>query len=833
MITSIQATVRRILYSGAAAALAALICTEPAMAVEAAATAGDSAASDNSLTEIVVTAQFRSENVQQTPLAITAINAQMLEDRSMTNVTDIAGDVPSTTLLKGSTAFGPSVAASIRGIGQYDFDPALEPGVGIYVDDVYYATLTGSALDLLDLDRVEVLRGPQGTLEGMNSIGGAVKLFSKKPDGTEGTTLDALYGSRNHIEARGSTDFIVVPEQLFVRMSAVYNHQDGYVNVFDYGCANPTVTATAVNPVTGAPNATPGTYSVSPGFVTHAGNCLKNQEGGTNYQALRLAARWLPSDQLEINVAADVTQQDQENAATTLLYANKNSITLPVTTATGGTAYLPYNSTLVPSIIPGSRFASYAGFSMPAFAGLPASPFGPLQAAPAYSVPDASTLLSWGTQGTVDWKIADNLAVKSVSSFRGYSSSWYEDNDASVWPLGLGGEYLQHHQASEELRLNGSVAKLVDYTVGGFYFSENSVYGTHQDLWYAVFPGALDFLGRDPVPAKDKAGFLHTVWHVTDKLNVVAAARYTSQEKDYTYVRVNPEGGTGGSATLVGGLNGVTGRYSANKTDYRADIDYQWTDQVMTYAQISTGFKGGGVNPRPFYAFQAVPFQPETVTTTEIGIKSSSLNNSLRANLDVYYSKYKDIQLALLNCDFLNPPGFPPGQPCALPFNAGDASIKGVELETEAHPFGGLEIDLSGSYLDFKYTSLSSIPTGVTTAMTTPFTPEWQGNLGLQYHIPVGNFGTITPRLDANMRTDIYTNAVNASTNHIGGYTLYNARVTWKPEQGHWEASLLALNLTDKFYYLNKFDLTGAGGGSVTGTPGAPVEIAVQIKNKF
>ncbi len=151
----------------------------------------------------------------------------------------------------------------------------------------------------------------------MNSIGGAVKLFSKKPDGEEGNMLDVLYGSRNHIEARGSSDFVVIPDQLFVRMSAVYNHQDGYVNVFDFGCSHPSFTATPVNPMTGVPNGPAGTYSVAPSFVTHAGNCLKNQEGGTDYQGLRLAARWLPSSNLEINVSGDITQQDQENAATT------------------------------------------------------------------------------------------------------------------------------------------------------------------------------------------------------------------------------------------------------------------------------------------------------------------------------------------------------------------------------------------------------------------------------------------------------------------------------------------------------------------------------------
>jgi iron complex outermembrane recepter protein len=807
-------------------------CMGVAVAMAAAPTT-DSNDQSNQLSEIIVTAQFRQQNLQTVPMAITAINAQMIDDRSMTNVQDIAADVPSTTLLKGSTAFGPSMVGYIRGIGQYDHDPALEPGVGLYVDDVYFATITGAALDLLDLERVEVLRGPQGTLEGMNSIGGSIRLVSKKPDGTAGTMLDVLYGSRNHIEARGASDFVLVPDNLFFRISAVYNSQDGYVNVFDFGCSHPSFTATPVNPATGVPNGPPGTYSIPAGFVTHAGNCLKNQEGGTNYEGLRMAARWVPSDNLEVNVTGDITKQDQENPATTLLAANLNTVTMQATnTVTGATASLPYNSTLVPSILSPNRFTSYAGYNMPAFAG--GVPFAGtvLQAQAAYSAPDTSYLLSWGTQGTVDWKINDTLALKSITGFRGYNSSWYEDNDDSEWPSGLGGEYLQHHQFSQEMRLNGSVGKLVDYTVGGFYFDELTTYGTHQDLWYAVFPGALDFLGNDPVKATDKAGFLQTVWHFTDKLNLTAGVRYTHQTKDYTYIRTNPEGGSDGSAVLVSALNGVSSNYSASKTDYRAGLDYQWTEELMTYAQVSTGFKGGGVNPRPFYPFQAVPFQPETVTTYEAGIKSSWFGNSLRANMDVYYSHYEDIQLALLNCDFLNPPGFPPNQPCALPFNAGNANIKGVELEIEARPVAGLEIDANGSYLNFKYEDLSSFPTGVTTSMISPYTPEWQAHAGIQYQIPLGNWGSVTPRLDADMRTEIWAGPVNAPTNHIGGYTLYNARVTWKPEQGNWEASLLALNLTDKFYYLNKFDLYSLA-GFVTGEPGAPLEIALEVKHKF
>jgi iron complex outermembrane receptor protein len=252
----------------------------------------------------------------------------------------------------------------------------------------------------------------------------------------------------------------------------------------------------------------------------------------------------------------------------------------------------------------------------------------------------------------------------------------------------------------------------------------------------------------------------------------------------------------------------------------------------MGYAQVSTGFKGGGVNPRPFFTFQAVSFRPETVRNYEVGMKSSWLDHTLRVNIDGYYANYNNIQLALLSCPFLNPPplaGAP--LPCALPFNAGNAHIKGVELELEEHPFAGLQIDASGSYLKFNYTSLSAYPTGVTRDMTTPFTPKWQGSAGIQYRVPIGGGGTITPRLDVNTRSEIFTNSVNGPNNRIGGYTVYNARVTWQPKKDSWQVSLEALNLSNKFYWVNKFDLTRAGGGSVTGTPSAPREVAIEIKH--
>ncbi|MGH8229339.1 MAG: TonB-dependent receptor [Steroidobacteraceae bacterium] len=798
---------------------------------------------------MTVTAQFVRQNVQTTPFAITAISSSALADRGQTSLTQITEDVPSVNLFGDEGAFGPAMGAYIRGIGQFDLDPALEPGVGIYVDNVYMGTLTGSLLDLLDLDRVEVLRGPQGTLEGMNSEGGAIKLFSKAPTGTPEVSFDALYGSRNHVELRGMANFALIPDKLFLRVSGVGNHQDGYVDTYDFGCSYPNgFTATDT---TGAA----GTYSVAPGFVQFAHSCRTGQEGGTGYSAGRIYLRWVINDNMTNDVIGDLTNEDQEGPATTLLYAGPGLPNVPTPVqANGGSvnassllglpttngAALPYDSSKVPAMIPASRYATFANFCMPAVQNpAPIPGLGSNANEPAYCTQDRQQLNSWGVSDTFNWAISPTLSVTNIVAQRGYFSSWGEDNDASAWPLGLGGDSVEHHQFSEELRFTGNVGKLMDYTFGGFYFRELSTYATHQDLWYATAPleGYLDFIQDDPVLAHDRAGYLHTVWHLAPKFDLTLGARYTSQDKLYNYVRLNPEGGTGGSATLVGALNGVVGSYYMNRWDYRVDLDYHFTPSFMAYGLVSTGFKGGGVNPRPFYAQQAIPFKPETLTNYELGLKSQWFDNHLQANLDGYFAQYRSIQTTLLDCGGIAgiPTAF--GSPCALPFNAGNAHEEGVEFETQGR-WGGFEFDGTMSYLNFRYVSLLgydpttglNLVSGITPGMTTPYTSRWQGHVGVQYAFPIANVGALTARIDANTRSGFYSDAVNSRLNHIGGYAFYNAHLTYQPDEGNWQVSVQALNFTDKFYYLNSFDLTQAGGASVVGTPSPPTEVDLEVK---
>ena len=761
------------------------------------------AASQGGVEEIVVTAQFREQNLQRTPLAITAVSGAMLEARSQTNLSQVANAAPSVTLKPQGAAFGPSLIASIRGIGQYDFNPALEPGVGLYVDDVYYATLTGSVLDLLDLDRVELLRGPQGTLAGRNSIGGAIKLYSKKPTGDGTGYVSATYGSRNRIDLRASAD-LKIADDLFLRIAGVAKRQGGYIKRLDFGCVYPAGASGGVNPAGGVP--TLGSASK---------NCVLAHDGNVDYNAVRAQVRYAPSSDFEVNLIGDFTDEDRRTAGSVLRYANFTP-TRPGIDINPFTAAIPYDSRFICG-----KYCNFATFVSQADTNYAAN----------QSV-DRSHFKGYGVSGTIDWKIGENLAIKSVTAYRHYTTVFGNDDDGTPLAHSLGFGRLTFHQVSEELRLNGAIGdgKQIEYTVGGFYFDQKSVYATKQDLRYA---GLTPFLGDDPVPANSKAAFAQVIGHVTDAFTLTGGIRYTKDEKDYTYSRLNPDGTR---HPVLGGLTGQTGHYSGHRVDYRANAQYQITPSTMVYGQFSTGYKGGGINPRPFAPTQVQPFNPETLQSYELGFKTDAFDRKLRVNLAAFYSDYKNIQIAVLSCPQFNPPPIPvgaPGFPCALPTNAGDAHIKGGEAEFNLRPSAELTVDGSVSYVGFHYYNVATALTGVTPGMRTPYNPKWKYSLGAQYEVDFGSFGSITPRVDVAYQSQVYANAVNGPLNRIPGYTVANARLIYRNPGRDWEAALEVTNFTNKYYFLSNFDLTGAGAGVATDQPGRPREWALTIKKKF
>ncbi|MGA8705613.1 MAG: TonB-dependent receptor [Steroidobacteraceae bacterium] len=795
---SVDGTVGRLLRPWCAAMAAGTLIGAPVLAADQS-SAGNS---ENSLEEIVVTAQFREQNLQDTPLAITAVNAETMEQRGQTSLHDLAQQTPNVSLIETGGAFGPGMTATIRGIGQGDFDPAYAPGVGVYIDDVYYTSLTGSNFGLLDLDRVEILRGPQGTLSGANSEGGSIKIYSVKPQGDDSGWVKAEYGERNLLEFSAMGDVSLIPGTLFMRVSAVSHQQDGYVTRIDYGCAYPT---SGIKPVGGLQN-----------------DCIAGYEGGKDYHGGRVAFRWLPAENFEANLTADITVDNSESAAVTLLAVNP-AFGVPTNINSGFPPGNPQGVAYDNRFVPKNPYVSYASFCA---AGLGGNTY-------CFS-PDTHNK-QWGTNLTMDWKLAPDIALKSITGFREFDTQWTEDNDVSPLYGSLGAEHLLNHTLTQEIRLNGKLDSVLDYTVGGFYLDQTTTYPTHQVLDY-VIPGLdFEFLGDDPVHERDYAGFINGTWHIVEGLDLNAGGRYTHLEKDYTYNRFNPESiGGGGSIFFAPGFSGTKSTFTGSKADYRVDLDYRWTPQLMTYVSVSTGFKGGGSNPRPFTPDQVQPFGTESLTNYEIGAKSDWFDHSLRFNLTGFYSKYKDIQVPLLSCPQYSqdatPPNTPETEPCAAPVNGGDANIYGVEAEA-AYRYGGFSLEASGSWQHFEYTSINPL-SGIPITSTEPaFSPD-KWSIGAQYeaHIPMG--GTVTPRLDYIYSAGYQTVALVDAYSYLPGYHNLNGRITYRPESGKWEAAVVGTNLANKLWYTQIFDLTGQSGADY-GIPTPPRSVWVEFKKKF
>jgi iron complex outermembrane receptor protein len=794
-------------------------------------------------TDIIVTAQFRSQRLQDTPIAITAVNAETMEARSQTNLAQVADSAPNVTLKPQGASFGPSITASIRGVGQNDFNPAFEPGVGIYIDDVYYPQLTGAVFDLLDLDRVEILRGPQGTLAGRNSEGGAIKMYSKKPTAQGGGFVEATYGSHKRIGIRGSANFTLA-NNVFGRISGVFKRQDGYVDQLDFGCVYPAggpATFTAndgttklLNPAGGIPRTRP------------AGDCRIGKLGGVGYQAIRGQLRFTPAPNIDLNLSADYTHDEHTIPGEVLI--GTAIVNNPNTNING----IPYDNRFICG-----RFCNFSTTSQPAavYHGV-VPPFAtPLLATQG---DNQSKYDGYNLSANLHVGLSDMFSFDNILAYQHFNTSFDSDDDLSPIPLNLGQNRLSHYNFSEELRLNAKLGSNINAVLGGYYFKQDTHYFSYQDIRYigiggntygapglGVFP--LQFIQPDFTPADSKAVFLNAGWEIIHNLNLNAGVRYTKEAKEYHYFRLNPDGTVNAFLDPVGAANGIgysgpngtalsgaVARYKGSKVDYRVALDYRFSPELLAYASVSTGFKGGGTNPRPFNAGQVISFGPETLTNYETGFKSDLFDRRLRFNASVFHEEIKGLQIPVLAC---------PGSPCAARLNAGNAKADGFEAELTARPVEGFLIDSSLSYIKFKFKNLApsaaypTNPAGVDLTDPQLGVPKWKWSVGAQYEIPLGDAGSITPRVDADYQGKLYTGPTVIggvrSLNFIPSYTMVNGRLTWRNLGRDLEISAEVTNLTNKYYFLTNFNLSGLGTGFNKSQPGRPREWALSLKKKF
>jgi iron complex outermembrane receptor protein len=823
--------------------------------------------------EIVVTAEFREARLQDTPIAITAVNAEMLEARGQTDIAQVAAQAPNVSLRPQPQNGGSGLIAFIRGVGQVDFNYALDPGVGVYIDDVYIPTLSSSLLELMDLERIEILRGPQGTLAGKNSIGGAIKLFSAKPQGDGSGSLKVEYGSYDLVQIRGMADFRI-SEDLAVRISGMSRGRDGYVDMLDYATTHPDDTVPANN-------------------ARGRGNPDYESMGGESIVAGRLALRWQPTDRFEFNIAGDYTREDSEAVPTVLIAAGaatppgvsselfdpfstnpsvsvgSNGESVPWLRGTDGNP-VRLNCRFVPtgpyscdtadlrSMGFDPRFVSYSNF-MDAMEPNPQAPFKPYFALP------ITEFEGYGISGNATFDLNDNMQLVYIGSYRAYVSKWGQDQDATPIPVAQLDNHLSHSAWSSEVRLNfDALDGLLEGTVGGYYLDQDGEYTARVDLNYVGH--TIDFIhGPDTTPSTTKAVFGTVTLRPTEALGLTAGVRYTKDKKVYTYYRSNPDGslpnpalcfsnpggfiGFNPNGTPIGppgavpssldsspncilsGLFGIDGEFEGDRWDYRFVADYRFSDALLAYASLSTGFKGGGVNPRPFVADQALPFNPETLTTYEVGFKSDFLDRRIRVNGAAFLNKYEDIILGKLVCPESSLPS-----PCLRPENIGSADVKGLELETTIFPVDGLSIDGSIAYLDFEYTSPSNNGflegTIIPADGITPYTPELTYSFGIQYDYEM-EAGTVSARFDGSYQDELYTNAENTSWALVDDRFLGNARLSYLTGDEAWKVSLEVQNVFDKYYFLTKSDTTANALGVVTGVPGLPRTWSLSVERRF
>jgi iron complex outermembrane receptor protein len=781
------------------------------------------------LEEIVVSAQRRTENLQTTPIAITALPAAALEARNLENVADVGAYVPNTVIAPLGAGWGATMAAFIRGVGLGDNILSFEPGVPIYVDDVYLGRPQGSILDLLDLERVEVLRGPQGTLFGKNAEGGTVRLISVKPQGSGIGYASFTYGKYNRIEARAMADVALIENRLNARFSFSTKSADGYFKNFDYVCANGAGSLGSLQP------------AIAPGS-----NCVTSLLGSENVQSGRAAFRFLINDAAEFNLIADLTVQNQTGPADKYTVIDGTNVLnnlwslgyLYLGPATAGpAAYIGKPVAYDSRFITNNMYSGYSNYGTDPVSGR--------------NVPNINNLNHWGVAGTLDWKLFGDLSLKSVTAFREFSNQFGRDSDGS--PLSQNSTYddSRHQQFSEEVTLNGKAGP-VDWVAGGYYYHANDSNRGYDVL----YPCAL--LAGKPIPqvcihmqdsyvtqvTKNWALFAHGIWHITEPLSLTGGVRYTSDEKDATITLTNFDP----TQSSAGDVNGQYVPLKTSHTDYDVSINYQFTPDLMGYARYSTGFKGGGFSPRPADAVQTEPFKPEFLKTAEIGAKSELLNRRMRLNGDFFYSKYTDQQTFAQQCD---PGTGGPGEPPCINWfreeNAGTARIWGLEGELQAEPVDQLRLDASFGYINYWLEDNGGnnlLFTGDQCNNETcysPRTPQYTFTLGSQYTFPLGG-GNLTPRFDYAYQAKIYfvtnngcfttTGPAGCGNGSQGGYGLLSGRVTWATIDSKWEVALWGRNLTNKAYFWGKLSLIGFFGRE-QGNVAPPLEWGITFKRNF
>jgi iron complex outermembrane recepter protein len=890
-------------------------------------TAPSSAApSDNSgtLQEVVVTAERRSENVQTVPIAITAFTADSLQQRNLTSVTSLSDLTPGVNLDAGSPFSGDRsvLSASIRGVGQDDFAFNLNPAVGVYLDGIYLARTIGANQDLLDVDRVEILKGPQGTLFGANTEGGAISIITHTPGDEEKFTAQVTTGSLNRRDFGFTADLPIIKDTLLSSITVSTQNRDGYQKVIPYPSSVPDgQTPFVVDPQTAYPKS---------GYETG------DAYGGYDVQTIRGKLLWLASDKDTVTLAADVNRQAQESLPYTILGTYAGNLTTSTfstlynTCISSNAATIGANIQSASAVAPGVYAFPLGSSSNAGLAGLCASPRaripglntggaallgagyvggppGPFNAAnvaaglpylgsnsprlydtlsasqtgnidTTYATgPDFANNNYFGFSITGQHEINDDMSLKSISGYRQITWSIGTDLDGTPETLQEVTDHQHQWQVSQEFQLNGKAFNdALNYVTGLYYFEEAGIVRDYVPFEALLY---VDDIQND-ANNKQAAYFVHADYKLSDQWSFTAGGRYTDYMAEFiggqSDLNCFPYGsalceaalGPGGFGLTPGSQpyafpygGGVVDRYfppgdnsqSWHVFDPTLAAQYHFDSDVMAYLSWGKGFKAGGWTTRLSAndTAQAAQFSPEYTKTWELGMKSEWLDHHLKANAALYYTDYDGIQLDIQQ-------GISP-----VYTNAGNAKIKGAELELQGVVGGGLSLNFSGSYIDAYYTYVNpnaNIPqeileplglnvcpaTGINPATGGPIcnivagnpldarlpkTPKYKLTFYPEYTVLLPNQSSIRMIVDFTYTAEMFNDALNTPELRDPATRMLDASVHYVSPSEKYDVALGGTNITN-----DRFITTGSpniGAGEVGGTYNEPAEWYLQLTAHF
>jgi iron complex outermembrane receptor protein len=741
------------------------------------------------LDEIVVTARKMEESLQDAPVAVTALTAGMLESRSVVTALDVTNQIPNVTGGKGY-AGGSDGFFYIRGIGVNDYTAAFDSPVGIYLDGVYLGRTTGNTFDLVDIERVEVLRGPQGTLFGRNTSGGAISIVSQLPSGEFHARASITGGSREHIEGKVMIEGPLGSDALAGRITFLHKEQDGWVERLSDGA----------------------------------------KLGDVNTNAVRAVVNWTPADTVSVLLAGDYSDSDNSPVPQLLGAINPAGFSpcppfcIPAPAAWGAEISPEFDRTNASQPLRNDLEVYGISATLEWDAGL-----AQVKSITAYRNMDA---ISNGDFDGSRYAMYDlELPTEQDQFSEELQVSGTASGERLDWLAGL-------FYFSEEIDQTNRIG-LGATGPGGVLFAPVLV---------PLFPGGPAILPvapmvvDQPLPLDRRfrvasaqrilpeiesvALYASGTFHFTGRLAVNAGLRWSRDDRAQGYDFVVENSIPNHPLFPVGHTPVLQTSESEHWTsvDPRVGFDYRISDDVMLYMSYAEGFRSGGFASRPVAA-PVGSFGPEKASTFELGLKSELFDRRLRLNAAAFSTDYSELQIQVLLGGFFDIK------------NAGEAEIEGMELELSARPLDGLDVNASLGYMDAEFEALNpeAVLAGVEPDNELPMTPEWTWTLGAQYEWVLGALGTLSARVDYQFTDDRFVYATNQPGAHLDARGLVNLRATWTSMHGHWRLSAFGLNVLDEEYLVWAEDarFTVPPLGPAIDFPGTPAEFGVTLEYDF